>query len=387
MASSKDDGISDDMEISVVADTPNVASTDTPFLPPAGTWDVGDILPKKDKKCMILGSDQEWHEDKGPSHYVLDFDRALGISGTEFYRRNEYWSGYRKELEVDECICGYIRWEESALDQEWNKYKISSEDEMKLRTFVERMSKGNVKPTNVVCFALGSLHRPNPPRKRSFEQLAVLLKLMEILGRYFAFNWLKMNANTLAEIPPNARKAMQDPDFIRRDARFFAKFGLETVMDPQGFDAINEETLVFHVGGYRYIDERAIDRPWPAMFINIWKLYDEGKILLNKSKVRKAILRWFNTMRGKPQPTTQRTDTPSKFNAREEIRIWWQDKKRIAKIRETYQVEKIPKVGTCDSMSQTQLFCRKEMMVRGSFWWLGYAAKLLWAIFMDANYD
>lgn len=69
------------------------------------------------------------------------------------------------------------------------------------------------------------------------------------------------------EIPASGRKIMQDPEFTPGDARFLARLGFETVMDPEGLNAINEETLVFQVGGYNYLDWRVMDGLWPAAYI------------------------------------------------------------------------------------------------------------------------
>lgn len=43
---------------------------------------------------------------------------------------------------------------------------------------------------------------------------------------------------------------MQDPDFSPGDARFLARLGFQTLNDPEGIEAVDEETLVFNVGGY-----------------------------------------------------------------------------------------------------------------------------------------
>lgn len=54
---------------------------------------------------------------------------------------------------------------------------------------------------------------------------------------------------------------MQDPDFSPGDKRFLTRCGFEVVDDPQGFEAVNEETLVFQVGGYNCMNQRIMDRP------------------------------------------------------------------------------------------------------------------------------
>lgn len=91
--------------------------------------------------------------------------------------------GSGEEFIIGKSWTGYRRFEESTLDAIFEKYKLGREDETKLRRLVKSIMKGKVKPTNVACFALGSLHRLYNEPKRSFEQFAVLLKLMEILGR------------------------------------------------------------------------------------------------------------------------------------------------------------------------------------------------------------
>lgn len=141
-------------------------------------------------------------------------------------RSNEHWSGYRKELHKGMVFTGYTRFDEKALDAKFEKYKIRHEDdetvkvllatmkegkviqnedeealknvleahletietgkapqadERTLKELLKTMQIGKVKPTNVACFALGSLHRVGN-RDRSLEQFAVLLKLIELLG-------------------------------------------------------------------------------------------------------------------------------------------------------------------------------------------------------------
>ena len=58
---------------------------------------------------------------------------------------------------------------------------IQHEDVRILKDLLEKMKKIKVKPTNVVCFALGSFERCGEATE-SFEQLAVLMKFMELLG-------------------------------------------------------------------------------------------------------------------------------------------------------------------------------------------------------------
>lgn len=200
MNSSSTNGKSKDMEVKMVADSPIATLTDTPFSPPTGHWDIGDTIRCGDKKWMMLGSDNEWHVHKGPDEFPLDSSYAEKIEFFRFvlclssyfwerylirniYREQEVWYGSGEGLVVTTGWSGYRHLEESALDAIFEKYKLGSEDETKLRRLVKSMMKGKVKPTNVVCLALGSLHRPYNEPKRSFEQFAVLLKLMEILGK------------------------------------------------------------------------------------------------------------------------------------------------------------------------------------------------------------
>ena len=91
--------------------------------------------------------------------------------------------GSGEEFIIGKSWTGYRHFEESTLDAIFEKYKLGSEDETKLKKLVKSIMKGKVKPTNVACFALGSFHRLYNEPKRSFEQFAVLLKLMEILGK------------------------------------------------------------------------------------------------------------------------------------------------------------------------------------------------------------
>ncbi|KAI9644342.1 hypothetical protein NHQ30_007699 [Ciborinia camelliae] len=369
MASSTDNVNSNDMEIEIVANTTNASTSTTPFSPPAGSCDVGDIIRHGKDKWMILGNDQEWHEGEGPEDSIIKF---CNWQEAEFFRLNDHPSGYRKDFNISDGYNGYIRWDEQELDAEFEKYKIQHEDETTLKGLLDSMSAEKVKPTNVACFALGSLHFVGE-KERSFEQLAVLLEVMELL-----------------EIPQNARKVMQDPGFSPGDARFFERHGFQTLKDPEGINAVDENTLVFHVGGYDDIDRRIMDRPWPAMFINMWgDSCNEGKIIPNKSKVRKGIKNWYiYSLMGKRSVACDLSDEniASKNTLTQEVRIWCEDKKKIAMISEAYHVEKVPKIGKCDGMRGTQLFWRKERIVRGSFWWFAFAKRLKWAVFQGADY-
>ncbi|TEY36328.1 hypothetical protein BOTCAL_0558g00060 [Botryotinia calthae] len=345
--SPSESGISKDMEIDVFGDSPitpltdtstipstNTSTTeskDTSFTPPTGHWDVGDTIRYGDKKWMILRSDHKWHEHEGPEEYMLE---NSGIQTIEFFRQQEVCMGSGEEFKIGKSWTGYRRFEESALDAIFEKYKVGSEDEAKLRKFVKSMMKGKVKPTNVACFALGSLHRAYDEPKRSFEQFAVLLKFMEIL-----------------EISPNARNVMQDPDFSPADARFFAKYGFETVLDPEGFNTINQETLVVQIGGYEFLDDRAMERHWPAVYIKMgFPFITGGHILENRNLFEKQVWERLNNR--------ERGSFKIIFE-KEKIKAWWEYKMRRAFMERSYSYKYIPKVGICDSMAFTQLFWRK----------------------------
>lgn len=58
---------------------------------------------------------------------------------------------------------------------------IQHEDVKMLKELLETMRPGKVMPTNVAHFASGSFHLCGN-RRRPFEQLAVLMKFMELLG-------------------------------------------------------------------------------------------------------------------------------------------------------------------------------------------------------------
>ncbi|TGO21475.1 hypothetical protein BPAE_0217g00070 [Botrytis paeoniae] len=166
MTTPKDNRKSTNMEISTITASP----IDTPFIPPAGHCDVGDII-SYNKKWMILKSDGQRHETNEPMDFEIKF---CGFEIADFFRE----------------------------------------------------------------------------RKASFGKLAALMKIMELL-----------------EIPLTARNVMQDPDFSPGDKRFLICLGFEVVDDLQGFETVNEETLVFQVGGYNCMNRRIMDRPWSAVFI------------------------------------------------------------------------------------------------------------------------
>lgn len=90
-----------------------------------------------------------------------------------------------------------MRRDEAELDTEWKKYRINNKDEMKLRKLVKSMIKGKVIPKNVVCLALGPLHILDRVDS-SFGQLAVLLKLMNILGTCLGYEARRNHANNLS---------------------------------------------------------------------------------------------------------------------------------------------------------------------------------------------
>ncbi|KAF7947944.1 hypothetical protein EAE96_009014 [Botrytis aclada] len=312
------------MEEKIVADSPTTTLTDTsngesndkPFYPPAGHWDIGDTIRHGDKKWMMLGSDNEWHEHEGPDEYTLG---GLDVEKVEFFRLEENRSGSGEGLIVTTRWSGYRRLEESTLDAMFEKYKLGSEDEAKLRKLVKSTMQGKVKPTNVVCFALGSLHRPYNEPKRSFEQFAVILKLMEIL-----------------EISPNARNLMQDPEFSPRDARFFAKYGFQTVQDPEGFNSINGETLVVEIGGYEFLEDRAMEGHWSAALIKMGLPFSNRGFILEKKR----------------ESSNQIWDQPNGTNRGSMKALFKKEKVKNC-------CKDIPEVGTCHSMMATQLFWRK----------------------------
>ncbi|TGO21474.1 hypothetical protein BPAE_0217g00060 [Botrytis paeoniae] len=328
MHSPSTNGESKDMDMKVVGDSPTTTLTDTPFSPPTGHWDIRDTIGYGDKKWM---NDNEWHEHEGPDEFSLG---NLDAKEVEFYRQEEDWSGCGEELIVSTCWFGYRCLKESALDSMFEKYKLGSEDEAKLRKLVKSMMKGKVKPTNIACFGLGSLHRPYNEPKRSFEQFAALLKLMEIL-----------------EISPNARNLMQNPEFSPADAIFFANYGFETVLDPKGFNSINEETLVVEIGGYGYLEERAMEGHWPAAFIKMAIPFStRDHILERKGESSNQI--WN-------RPNVRKRGSLKSFFEKEKVKIWWEYKLRRAFMKRSYSCKDIPKVGISHGMIATQLFWRK----------------------------
>ncbi|KAF7911502.1 uncharacterized protein EAE98_011972 [Botrytis deweyae] len=386
MTSPKDNRKTTNMEISTITASPTASPIDTPFVPPKAPCDVGDIV-SYNKKWMTLESDGQWHETEGPDDFEIKF---CGFKNADFFRYQDHCHGYRKQLEVSKCYTGYHRLEEN-LDIEFEKYKIQHgneeilrklsetmkegkviqhedevtlkrlfeehleatkigtsiqhEDVRMLRDFLDSMKKGKVKPSNVACLGLGSFERCGE-NKRSFGQLAALMKIMELL-----------------EIPPTARKVMQDPDFSPGDKRFLTRCGFEVVDDPQGFEAVNEETLVFEVGGYNCMNQRIMDRPWPAAFITM------GGILENRSKIVQRIRNWY---RGEGIPPMD---------------DWWDGKKKFVAIQKTYDYKEIPAISSISTgMRYTKFFWRKEV-VGGKFQWFVDVWRLVGSLFSQRDPD
>ncbi|KAF7910442.1 hypothetical protein EAE99_011216 [Botrytis elliptica] len=388
MTSPKDNRKTTNTEISTITASPTASPIDTPFVPPKGPCDVGDIV-SYNKKWMTLESDGQWHETEGPDDFEIKF---CGFKNADFFRYQDHYHGYRKQFEVSKCYTGYRR-QEKNLDIEFEEYKIQHENEktlrklsetMKegkviqhqdevtlkrlfdeyfeatkigtsiqhedvrmLRDFLDSMKKGKVKPRNVACLGLGSFERCGE-NKRSFGQLAALMKIMELL-----------------EIPPTARKVMQDPDFSPGDKRFLTRCGFEVVDDPQGFEAVNEETLVFEVGGYNCMNQRIMDRPWPAAFITM----GGGFILENRSKIVQGIRNWYRGERRPPMDD------------------WWDGKKKFVAIQKTYDYKEIPAISSIGTgMRDTKLYWRKEV-VGGKFQWFVDAWRLVGSLFSQRDPD
>ncbi|KAF7947943.1 hypothetical protein EAE96_009013 [Botrytis aclada] len=382
MTSPKDNRKSTSVEISKITALSTPSPLDTPFIPPKGPCDVGDIV-SYNQKWMTLKIDGQWHETEGPDDFDVKF---CGFENADFFRYQDRCHGYRKKLRVFKCYTGYQRREQN-LDIEFEKYKIQhgnekilkrSSDTMKegkvikyedevtlkrlfdeyleatkigksiqhedvkmLRDFLETMKMGKVKPSNVACLALGSFERCGE-KDASFEQLAVLMKLMELF-----------------EIPSSARKVMQDPDFPPGDKRFLTRLGFEVVDDPEGIEAINEETLVFQVGEYNCMNQRIMDHPWLAVFITRGR----GLILENRSKIVQGIRNWY---RGKGRPPMDN---------------WWDGKKKCVAIPKTYDFKDIPAISSIGTgMARTQIFWRKEV-VGGKFQWFVDAGRLVGSLF------
>lgn len=159
---------------------------------------------------------------------------------------------------------------------------------------------------------------------------------------------------------------MQDPEFSPGDARFLAKLGFQTVMDPEGIDAVNEKTFVFQIGGYDFITRRVMDRPWPAVYI---KIGHKGHLMENRSKIAQRVRNWHHNKNGPP------------------IANWWDDKKRIVAIRKTYDHKEIPKISSIDDgMERTRVFWRKEV-VGGEFQCFVDAGRLVRSLFSQKDFD
>lgn len=167
------------------------------------------------------------------------------------------------------------------------------------------------------------------------------------------------------------------------------------MLDPEGIDAVDGNTFVFHIGGYRFIDQRVMDRPWPAMYLNTWGWPEnKGLIVPNESKVRNGIKNWYKDLMGKKRQKSYRYDEDDAKRGfwnlgvwREEAKIWWMDKMRVAMIREAYDVKEFPNVGKFEGIRRSQIFWRKEEAARRSPRWYALVPALVWAIFCRAQYE
>ena len=55
--------------------------------------------------------------------------------------------------------------------------------------------------------------------------------------------------------------------FTALDREFLPSLGIEVVDDPQAFAEIGTKTIVYAIGGYRYIEGMISEGPWPAAFV------------------------------------------------------------------------------------------------------------------------
>ncbi|KAF7865535.1 uncharacterized protein EAF02_009958 [Botrytis sinoallii] len=133
VTSPKDNRKTTNMEISTITASPTASPIDTPFVPPKGPCDVGDIV-SYNKKWMTLKSDGQWHETEGPDDFEINF---CGFKDADFFRYEDHCHGYRKQLEVFKSYTGYHRLEEN-LDIEFEKYKIQHGNEKILRKLQRR---------------------------------------------------------------------------------------------------------------------------------------------------------------------------------------------------------------------------------------------------------
>ncbi|RAL61060.1 hypothetical protein DID88_010401 [Monilinia fructigena] len=183
---------------------------------------------------------------------------------------------------------------------------LREDEEKKLRALVGSMKEGKVKPRNVVCIALGSLHNGRvSSRERSFVQLAARLKFIQLLG-----------------IPQNAKKIIQDPALSPGGARFLDRFSFQIVTDPEAINAIDGETLLFYIRGYDMITERIMDRPRPAVFISDRSI----EVQVDRD---------------------------------EDVRSVGQKNRATIVMRKLFDSEKVPRIGEGDGMVEASLYWRR----------------------------
>ncbi|KAI9644343.1 hypothetical protein NHQ30_007700 [Ciborinia camelliae] len=291
---------------------PNAPSPSTPT-----SWDKGDYFIKKrleNKPLLIAPCDDPQNTEEISNYFWPD---------TEFLRKNQDFS------DLPPTFHGYVRWEESKLAAEFDKFQLSHEDETQLRTMVKRMKEDKVQPKNVVCIALGSLHDCNDwEREKSFGKMMALLKFIELLGKH-AITLHNMQTKDIyrltrgLDVPKNARKVIQDPFLTPGDERFLKKYGFQVEEDPNDANAINRETLLFYLDGTASRYKRFMNDHQPVILITNGKMkvgMGEGKVGMGEGK----------------------------------------DEESANKIR-LYDSQEIPSIGKGEGMKETKLYWRKDL--------------------------
>lgn len=109
--------------------------------------------------------------------------------------------------------------------------------------------------SRAICLGIGTFDPPDgswDAKRRTFLQLIAFLVMVEALEAKFD---VKMKC------------IFQEPVFTESDKAFITSLGHRVVDDPEGFDLVTSETLLFGVHLYRPIYAKALGRCLPAVFV------------------------------------------------------------------------------------------------------------------------
>lgn len=137
--------------------------------------------------------------------------------------------------------------------------------------------------TRAVCLGIGSFDPEDGAwevKRRAHIQLAAFLSIIYSLQKHQQGHHKiqiqdREQQDEEQRDPPPIRCLFQEPLFTSSDKEFIRGLGHEVVESPQGFAAVDGETLVFGVHLYRDVYSRAIAECVPAVFVgtglDVWK--------------------------------------------------------------------------------------------------------------------